>query len=637
MTEGSDGARDAHTLSDHPSDSTGADHSDTQTSNPEDHHPVATDENGDPIKKKKKRRKRRRRKADGASAEHASTEAGAEDADSSGEGDSDAADPEASDAPREKSDKPEGEKKRKKRRKRKKSRDDDDRPAAPVDTDTDIDADADIDDSDEDEDEIDEAIVPKLRSIAQPPPVDATDPDLFDQDHSFAGLGITGEVLDGVTRAGFTKPTIIQSLLIPVALTGRDALGQAKTGTGKTAAFGLPLLQMAEPGKPFQALILAPTRELAIQIADGITELGKNTALRVVPVYGGQSIRVQADKLDRKPEIIVGTPGRIMDMIERGYMTLKYVRYAILDEVDRMLDIGFRDDIRRILGQCPTERQTIMVSATISPDIEELARRYMRSPEKIVTSSGSLTVKMVKQHYLTVNPWDKRRLLVHLLEHEEPALTLVFCRLKKTVDKLAETLERKNIDVHAMHGDMRQARRESVLKKLKKGRLGVLVASDLASRGLDVEGITHVINYDLPDDPEVYVHRIGRTARAGRDGIAWSFVTPEQGKVLSQIEDLINTEIPAMHYPDFEPSDQPENWRPEPTGGRPPVEVRGVPDKVARNRYAAMTPPKVKEDAPKQKVADFNAKFPGGIVPTKPPAKRMHGKVRTSRSNRLDD
>ncbi len=461
-------------------------------------------------------------------------------------------------------------------------------------------------------------------------PVDATDPDLFDQEIGWEQMGLKGPALEGLKAAGFKKPTFIQSMLIPRALTGRDVLGQAKTGTGKTAAFGLPLIQMVTPGDPFQALILAPTRELATQIGDEIRSLGKFTDLAVVPVYGGQSIRIQADKLSKKPEIIVGTPGRIMDMVERRYLSLKQVKFAVLDEVDRMLDIGFRDDIRRILGMCPKERQTMVVSATISPEIEDLARRYMNDPEKIVTAKDSLTVRMVKQYYLPANPWDKRRLLIHLLTHEEPALTVVFCRLKRTVDQVTEKLVDKGIEAYAMHGDMRQAKRESVLSKIKRGGLGVLVASDLASRGLDIEGITHVINYDLPDDPEVYVHRIGRTARAGREGVAWTFVTPEQGKLLTEIENLTNAEIPRLEYPDFEPSERPKNWRDEPTGGRPPVEVRGV-NKTARNRLEAAAPPPASKIDEKK----LAAKFPGGIVPTKLPGKRMGGKVRTARSNKL--
>ncbi|MFN5957176.1 MAG: DEAD/DEAH box helicase, partial [Planctomyces sp.] len=265
----------------------------------------------------------------------------------------------------------------------------------------------------------------------------------------------------------------------------------------------------------------------ALQVAREINELGRHTPIRAVAVIGGQRINEQLKSLSMGSQIIVSTPGRLMDMVERGHVTLNNVKFAVLDEVDRMLDIGFRDDIRKILGKCPPpgQRQSIFVSATLPPDVEKLARSQSLDAEKVVAvTSGALTTSLVRQFYLPVQPWDRRKLLLHLLTHEEPALTVVFCRTKRTVDELARYLHDKGIDVHAMHGDMYQTKRNKVIERLHAGTLGVLVASDLASRGLDVDGITHVVNYDLPEDPEVYVHRIGRTARIGRDGVAWSFV-----------------------------------------------------------------------------------------------------------------
>lgn len=451
-------------------------------------------------------------------------------------------------------------------------------------------------------------------------------PETFDTEKTFADLGLHPSIVRGVSDLGFRHPTHIQSKLVPVFLTGRDILGQAKTGTGKTAAFALPLLHMVKRGEWGQAMILAPTRELAIQIHSEFGKLGKHMPVRAVPIYGGQSIKTQAEKLQRGAEIIVGTPGRVMDMIERRLIDPRSVRFAVLDEVDRMLDIGFREDIRRILSKTPSERQTVMVSATIRGDIEDLARRYMRSPEKLVTTAGALTVEMVEQHYLSVEGWDKRRLLLHLLTHESPALTLVFCRLKRTVDELASYLNRHEIEAHAIHGDMSQSKRNSTMRELRSGKLAVLIASDLASRGIDVEGISHVVNYDLPEDPDLYVHRIGRTARAGRDGVAWAFVTPAQGKLLTQIENLINAQIPKMDYPDFQPSPRPEGYREESTGGRPIYEVQGV--EKARNRYAESERP----DLPAVVVAAPDpSKFPGGIVPTKMPPNRMRGRVKSGR------
>ncbi|MBX3321537.1 MAG: DEAD/DEAH box helicase [Phycisphaeraceae bacterium] len=451
----------------------------------------------------------------------------------------------------------------------------------------------------------------------------AWDPTIFDIGQTFESIGLREEVVRACTAAGFKHPTKIQATLVPVALTGRDVLGQAKTGTGKTAAFALPLLHQIEAGTPFQAIILAPTRELAIQIQQDFAELGRFTDLTCVAIYGGQSINAQAEKLKKGPEIIVGTPGRILDMIDRRYLSLAHVRHAVLDEVDRMFDIGFRDDIRAILAKCPKERQTVFVSATLSAEIEDLARRHMTNPEKLVVSAGSLTVELVKQHYLTVAPWDKKRLLAHLLTHEAPDLTLVFCRMKRTVDDVVKYLAHKGIEAHAIHGDMPQGKRNATMEKLRHGSLAVLVASDLASRGIDVEGITHVVNYDLPEDPDLYVHRIGRTARAGRDGVAWSLVTPAQGGLLTQIELLINAEIPKLDYPDFEPRERPSDWRDTAPSGQPVVEVV-APPKEEKNRYATPLPPA----AATKDGEDQQAKFPDGVVPTKLPPRLMRGRVK---------
>ena len=446
----------------------------------------------------------------------------------------------------------------------------------------------------------------------------------FCLDQTFADLGLSDDILKAMDDLGFKHPTKIQAELIPLALTEVDILGQAKTGTGKTAAFALPLLELIEPGDSMCAIILAPTRELAVQIKQDIEELAPHTGLSVCAIYGGQSINVQADQLRKHPEIIVGTPGRILDMIERGYLSLSQIEFAVLDEVDRMLDIGFRDDIRKILGKCPKDRQTIFVSATFTDEIERLARKFMHDPVKLEVSAGALTVDLVKQGYVSVEAWDKRRMLGHLLTHEEPALTIVFCRMKRTVDSVVRYLERKGIQAHAIHGDLTQSKRNSVMNKFRSGDLAVLVASDLASRGIDVEGITHVVNFDLPDDPDIYVHRIGRTARAGREGHAWSLVTPQQGSLLTEIELLVNTEIPSMSYPDFEAQERPDDWKDEPTGGRPTYEVKG-PKKELTNRFADEAPPAEAELSDAEKAA----KFPGGVIPSKKPPRLMRGKTKT--------
>lgn len=514
----------------------------------------------------------------------------------------------------------------------------------------------------------------ELKPAAEPKASHPAD-EIFETVQTFADLGLRASLLKGLEKLGFERPTRIQATLIPQALRGHDILGQAKTGTGKTAAFGLPMLHLCNRDTPFQGLVLAPTRELAIQITSEINELGQFTPIRAVTVYGGQRIGQQVEKLSKGPQIIVGTPGRVLDMLERGHLHFNNIRFTILDEVDRMLDIGFREDIRRVLRQCPPPgiqadnspgRQTIFVSATISQDIEKLARQFMKDPQKLVVAAGSLTVSLVQQFYLTVQPWDKKNLLRHLLTHEEPALTVVFCRLKRTVDDLARYLSKHGIDAHPIHGDLSQSKRNATMTKLRSGQLSVLIASDLASRGIDVEGITHVVNYDLPEDIELYVHRIGRTARAGRGGVAWSLVTPEQGGLLTEIEKLINAEIPRLDYPDFVPGPPPEDRRSD-GGGRDrrprsrfgpsgPGQGRGgsgdrrgsgrgqsepvppqpevhqpTPDASQAPERQAITPP---QPAGPVDVPPDPTKFPGGVVPTKLPPKRLHGRLPTARGKR---
>ena len=444
--------------------------------------------------------------------------------------------------------------------------------------------------------------------------------EIFNTQVTFADLGLSRPLLDAVEKHGFLHPTIVQARLIPLALTGRDILGQSKTGTGKTAAFALPMLDLIGEQDHFAGLVLVPTRELAIQVTHEFREMGRFTNVKTVPVYGGQKMSVQIAKLQKQPNIIVGTPGRVMDMHGRGLLPYDKVKVAVLDEVDRMLDIGFREDIRKILGTMKHPHQTVFVSATISPEIEKLGRQYMRDPERLlVAESKSLTVSQVKQKYFAIQPWDKNRLLVHLLTHGDPALTLVFCRTKQTVDALAEYLKRHEIDAHAMHGDMYQGKRNRVMQKLREGQLSVLVASDLAARGLDVDDITHVINYDLPEDPEVYVHRIGRTARAGRDGIAWSFVTPDQGDLLTAIEQLTNVEIPQEEFSDFQPGPVP----PEIEAARQRAIERADRIRAEQSRTAPPPPALMGDRDP--------SKFPGGLVPSARPSRGLGGRVRSRR------
>lgn len=444
--------------------------------------------------------------------------------------------------------------------------------------------------------------------------------DIFSTSSSFADLGLNDKVLKGIGDQGFEHPTIIQAQLIPLAIEGKDVLGQSKTGTGKTAAFALPVLNELDGQTPFACLCLVPTRELAIQVTREMTKLGSHTNLKVLAVYGGQPIATQAERLKKKPHVIVGTPGRVMDMHQRKLLPYDRIQIAILDEVDRMLDIGFREDIRKILGGMRHAHQTIFVSATISPEIEKLAKQYMRNPVDLSTKEAkSLTVSQVDQSCVSVQSWDKSKMLLHVIEQEKPDLALVFCRMKTTVDKVANTLQKKKIDAVVLHANLHQGKRNKVMERLRKREVHVVVASDLAARGIDVDDITHVINYDVPEDPEVYVHRIGRTARKGQKGRAIMFVTPEQSELLMNIERLTNVEIPTLTFDSFKPGPEPRGVQED----RKRLEEQREAQRKMHSRTVDELP------ADEQKGND--AKFPGGLVPKELPKKRLGGRLRTRR------
>ncbi len=406
---------------------------------------------------------------------------------------------------------------------------------------------------------------------------------------AFAALGVRPSILRALADESFITPSEIQSLLIPRALAGVDILGQARTGTGKTAAFAIPVLQKAIKGLATQAIILVPTRELAVQVDAEIHRLNKHTPIRSVPVYGGQKIAAQMKYLRHGPEILVGTPGRVIDLLDRHIIDFQNIRFVVLDEVDRMLDIGFRDDIRNILSrikgvrrqtpadasQPPQEaagHQTMFVSATISDEIEKLARQYMREPvEKLVAPGADEkpTVEKVEQYYFSVQPWDKYVLLKMLLERENPDLAIVFCRTKRGAEKLAKKLHADGIECREIHGNLAQNKRDRVMKNFRTGKFDVLIATDLASRGIDVADISHIINYDIPEDPEVYVHRVGRTARMGAAGKAFTFVGRDQGEELTRVENLINMVIQQATLEGFAPRPTPSDWTDLPPGESP--------------------------------------------------------------------
>ena len=377
--------------------------------------------------------------------------------------------------------------------------------------------------------------------------------------NAFTALGLEPAIVMALGELHFVEPSEIQRLMVPVALTGADVIGQARTGTGKTAAFGLPILQRLDLAQPFQSLIVTPTRELAIQVEAEMVRFAKHKAARMIVVYGGQKIQHQTKLLERHPHVVVGTPGRILDLNQRGCLPLSNMKFVVFDEVDRMFDIGFRDDVRKILGLCKGPRQTIFVSATINDDIERMVHQHMTNPQRIFTARADevLTNPEAVQYVVGVQPWDKLRALRLLIQHEQPTLAIVFCRTKRSVDKVAHALSERGVNASPIHGDLMQNQRERVMRGFRTGKINVLVATDLASRGIDVHEISHVVNYDVPEDPEAYVHRVGRTARMGATGKAITFVSIGQAQLQTEIEKLINHLLEEYRIPGFTPSTEP--------------------------------------------------------------------------------
>jgi ATP-dependent RNA helicase DeaD len=342
----------------------------------------------------------------------------------------------------------------------------------------------------------------------------------------------------------YTHPTPVQAALIPKALEGVDVIAQAKTGTGKTAAFVIPLLERCDPEvKQPQALILAPTRELVQQVHAEAERLIGGRDIRLALIYGGTTYHSQIRQLDEGAQIIVGSPGRVMDLLQQGKIRPLAVRTVVLDEADQMLDIGFRPQLERILRRLPSERQTLLLSATMPSPVRRLAERYMTDPLMMNLSEDEVSVAKIEQRYISVAPHRKFDALLRLLVREKPRQCLVFCQMKSGVRQLAAELGRRVRGVMGMQGDLPQSQRNRVMQAFRSGEIRILVATDVVGRGIDVEGISHVVNYDLPEDPEQYVHRIGRTGRMGRDGKAFSLITPDQGQLLTSIEMFVNKEI----------------------------------------------------------------------------------------------
>jgi ATP-dependent RNA helicase DeaD len=369
----------------------------------------------------------------------------------------------------------------------------------------------------------------------------------------FRKLSLSPSILAALDRAGYHEPTPIQAACIPEAIKGQDVIGQAQTGTGKTAAFLLPFLNSwkdnNEPGP--QALILGPTRELVVQVSHEARKLLPTRHCRVIPIYGGQRVRLQLTEMKKGFHIAVGTPGRVIDHLSRGTLVLNRVRYVVLDEADRMLDIGFRPDIEKILRRCPQQRQTLLLSATLPPPVLRLANRYMKDPVNINLSPVKVTVENIRQSYFTVSEEKKFDLLLRVIAAEKPRQSIIFCQRKRWADDLYDDLRRRHDGVAVIHGDLEQAQRERIMQGFREGTIVHLVATDVVSRGIDVTNISHIINYDVPEDPESYVHRIGRTGRMGADGIAIAFVTPAQGPQLTAIEAFINKQLEEARIEGF--------------------------------------------------------------------------------------
>lgn len=367
---------------------------------------------------------------------------------------------------------------------------------------------------------------------------------------TFRDLKLKESIIKAVDDLGYVNPSQIQAEAIPLAIEGNDIIGQAQTGTGKTAAFGCSIINNIVKGNDIASIILTPTRELAIQIYEELNKLAKYEKLRVLPIYGGDSIQRQIRELRRGVDIVVGTPGRVLDLISRKVLPLSHVQCLVLDEADEMLNMGFIEDIESVIKELPEERQTLLFSATMPPQIQNLAKNYLKKDYKIVNiKKVSLTVSKITQGYFEVNQKNKFEALCRVLDFDAPKSAIIFCKTKKGVDDLVEGLQARNYVVEGMHGDMSQLHRMKTLKRFKESSLNFLVATDVAARGIDVEGITHVINYDLTQDVESYVHRIGRTGRANKEGTAYSFITPRENSMLRQIRKVTKGNIEQMTIP----------------------------------------------------------------------------------------
>lgn len=366
---------------------------------------------------------------------------------------------------------------------------------------------------------------------------------------TFEDFALSKEIQSGITAAGFKIPSPIQAAAIPVVLSGKDIVAQAHTGTGKTAAFGIPTMSMMDKNSGVQLLVIAPTRELATQVGDELYKLGSRAGIRTVTIYGGMSASRQIDLVSRGAQAVVATPGRLLDLLKSGRLRDFNPAHVVLDEADEMLDMGFLDDIQEIFGYLPVERQTLLFSATMPEAIKKLAKRILKNPEFISVTSGETTNVDIDQQYYVIEEHERDDATVRLIDAQDATKTIIFCRMKKEVDRLATTLISHGYLAKGLHGDMEQNQREEVIKSFRSGKIDILIATDVAARGLDVSDVSHVFNYHIPFDPESYVHRIGRTGRAGKKGVAITLVTPLEFRELQRIKKSVGTEIKQNSIP----------------------------------------------------------------------------------------
>jgi ATP-dependent RNA helicase DeaD len=387
-------------------------------------------------------------------------------------------------------------------------------------------------------------------TLERPETTDAPEATAEEPTTTFASLGLSEELLKSVADVGYEVPSPIQEKVIPSMLNGDDVIAQAQTGSGKTAAFGLPIIEnIDQKRREVQALVLAPTRELAIQVAEALHKFGRHKRVETLPIYGGQAYERQFRGLERGVHIVVGTPGRVMDHMRRGTLKLDNLRFFVLDEADEMLDMGFIDDIEWVLQHAPEERQTALFSATMPPRIAELATKYMNEPHRISVRGKELTVPEIEQTFYEIPRSRKIDALTRILDAEVPSSTMIFCRTKHMVDELGEALMARGYAVETIHGDLSQAQRDRVMRRFRGGQAEILIATDVAARGLDIPDVSHVINFDAPESPENYVHRIGRTGRAGKDGNAITLVTRREIRLISMIERVTKAKIQFRPLP----------------------------------------------------------------------------------------